>query len=381
MIKPIPYLTSISLFILFISPAYAELADDHEYTCKNIEYFYKKGCPHCQKAGEFLSSLWEKHPDLGIQRYDVNDSENGQPKFLKIIDLYNINQPGVPLFLVCDQLIIGFDRPDTTGKLIISLLGAEKNEISGQPARTDIDLPYFGKLDVNQYSLPLFTIIIGLVDGFNPCAMWVLLFLLSLLLNLRNRVRILLVAGTFVLTSGIIYFSFMAAWLNLFLIIGFSRMLQLFIGFVAVLIGTIHIKDFFAFKKGISLSIPEKSKPGLYTGIRNVVYAESLVTSLAAIIMLAVIVNAIELLCTAGLPALYTQILTAQSLSKLQYYGYLVIYNLAYIFDDVLMVMIVVYTLTSTKLQEKTGKFLKLISGAIIIILGILLIFFPDLIV
>lgn len=368
--------------ILFGKPVYATaMFDKQDAPCNSIEYFYKKGCPHCQAAGEFLSTLEINRPGLNILRYDVYDSILGRPKFFNIIELYNINQPGVPLFLVCKKLIIGFDRPDTTGKQIISLLGTGKKGASENIRTADIDLPYFGKLNINQYSMPVFTIIIGLIDGFNPCAMWVLLFLLSLLLNLHNRVRILVIAGTFVLVSGVIYFVFMAAWLNLFLIIGLSRILQLIIGSIALLIGTIHIKDYFALKDGISLSIPERSKPGLYARVRNVIYAESLIISLVAISILAVMVNTIELLCTAGLPALYTQILVLQSLSKLQYYSYLVLYNLAYIFDDTLMVVIVVYTLSRTKLQEKTGRFLKLISGTIIIILGSLLILFPDLLV
>ena len=369
-------------FILFGVPVYAtDMFDKQDTPCNSIKYFYKKGCPHCQAAGKFLTNLEKKQPHLNIARYDIYDPELGHPEFVKIIELYGINQPGVPLFLVCGQLIIGFDSPDTTGNQIVSLLSTGEKQTQGNNRPAEIDLPYFGTLDVNKYSLPVFTIIIGLVDGFNQCAMWVLLFLLSLLINLRNRLRILAVAGTFVLVSGAVYFAFMAAWLNLFLIIGWSRVFQLVIGVIALLIGTIHIKDFFAFKQGLTLSIPEKSKPGLYAGVRNVIYAESLIMSLVAIVILAVIVNAIELLCTAGLPALYTQILVLQSLSKIQYYAYLVLYNLAYIFDDALMVAVVVYTLSRTKLQEKTGKFLKLISGAIITILGILLIFFPDILV
>ena len=355
--------------------------DNQDASCNDIEYFYKKGCPHCKAAEEFLSNLEKNRSGLNIVRYDVNDSHLGRPKFFNIIKLYNIDQPAVPLFHVCGQLIIGFDRPDTTGKQLISLLGTERKRTSENNRATGIELPYFGKVNINNYSLPVFTIIIGLVDGFNPCAMWVLLFLLSLLLNLRNRARILIIAGTFVVISGVIYFAFMAAWLNLFLIIGLSRLLQLVLGFIALFIGIIHIKDFFALKEGISLSIPEKSKPGLYAGVRKVIYAESLIMSLIAIIILAVMVNTVELLCTAGLPALYTQILVLQSLSKLQYYAYLVLYNLAYIFDDTLMVAIVVYTLSRTKLQEKTGRFLKLISGSVVLILGIILIFFPDFLV
>ena len=370
------------IFILITPQVLAVGTTDYEdKNCKSIEYFYKNGCPHCQKAGKFLSELEKNRPGLIVLRYNVQDLQTGQPEFLHLIELHNIDQPGVPLFHLCGQVVIGFDSPDTTGRYLVTLLGREVGKKTEDIRTEKIVLPYFGDLDVNKYSLPLLTIIIGLVDGFNPCAMWVLLFLLSLLVNLRNRFRIFLIAGSFVLVSGIIYFAFMAAWLNLFLIIGISRILQLIIGFLAIFIGTVHVKDFFAFKQGISLSIPEKSKPGLYAGMRKVIYAESLFMSLVAIVILAAVVNTVELLCTAGLPALYTQILVLHSLSKLQYYSYLVLYNLAYIFDDALMVVIVLYTLSRTKLQEKTGKYLKLISGIIITILGGLLIFFPDLLI
>ena len=116
-------------------------------------------------------------------------------------------------------------------------------------------------MTVERLGLPAFTVAIGLIDGFNPCAMWVLVFLLSLLVGVTSRRKTVLIAGTFVLVSGLMYFAFMVAWLNAFLLVGFSRSLQALLGVVAVSIGAIHIKDFFAFKRGLSLSIPERAKP------------------------------------------------------------------------------------------------------------------------
>ena len=105
--------------------------------------------------------------------------------------------------------------------------------------------------------MPLFTVLVGQIDGFNPCAMWVLIFLLSILVNLRDRGRMVAIAGTFVFVSGAAYFAFMAAWLNVFLLIGYLRPVQLLLGSLALFVGSIHVKDFFAFKQGLSLSIPE----------------------------------------------------------------------------------------------------------------------------
>jgi hypothetical protein len=188
-----------------------------------------------------------------------------------------------------------------------------------------------------------------------------------------------LIAGTFVFVSGFVYFAFMAAWLNAFLFIGLSRAMQIALGVTAVLIGGVHIKDFFAFGAGPSFSIPESAKPGLYARMRRILEAEHLPATLLAVVTLAALVNFVELLCTAGLPALYTQILTLQQLSWWEYYGYLTLYNVAYIFDDTLMVGAAVITLSRRKVQEVEGRWLKLISGAVMTALGLMLLVKPEL--
>jgi len=242
----------------------------------------------------------------------------------------------------------------------------------------EIDLPLFGSIRASKIGLPLFTIAIGLVDGFNPCAMWVLLFLLSILVNLRDRGRILLVAGTFVIISGLAYFAFMAAWLNVFMWVGLIRPIQIGLALLALTVGAIHIKDFFAFKKGISLSIPESAKPGSYRRVRAIVTAEHMWGALVGAVVLAILVNIIELLCTAGLPALYTEVLTMQQLPVLMNYAYLGLYILAYMFDDALMVTVVTLTLGKRKMQETEGQWLKLISGLVIFALGMVMLLRPD---
>lgn len=240
-----------------------------------------------------------------------------------------------------------------------------------------IDVPWFGPISASELGMPLFTFAIGLVDGFNPCAMWVLVFLLSVLVNIKDRRKILLIAGTFVFISGLAYFAFMAAWLNIFLLIGIARPVQIALGVLAVTIGVVNVKDFFAFKKGVSLSIPESQKPGLYRRVREIVAAKYLTVALTGVVVLAVIVNMIELLCTAGLPALYTQVLTMQDYPTWKNYGFLMIYIVAYMFDDTLLVGIVVTTLSHRKLQEREGRWLKLLSGLVILVLGLVMLLRP----
>jgi hypothetical protein len=241
-----------------------------------------------------------------------------------------------------------------------------------------VDLPLLGRLRASEVGLPLFTLAIGLVDGFNPCAMWILLFLLSILVNLQDRSRIILVAGTFVVISGLAYFAFMAAWLNIFMLVGYVRGVQIALGLLALVVGAIHIKDYFAFKQGVSLSIPESAKPGIYRRVRAIVTAEHLWGALVGAVVLAVLVNMIELLCTAGLPALYTEVLSLQKLPWWKNYLYLALYIAAYMFDDALMVLLVVVTLGKRKLQEREGRLLKLISGMVIFVLGVVMLFRPE---
>lgn len=207
--------------------------------------------------------------------------------------------------------------------------------------------------------------------------MWVLLFLLSLLVNLRDRLKMALIAGTFVTVSGLVYFAFMAAWLNMFLLIGLSRPIQIGLGGIALFVGAVNVKDFFSLHRGITLSIPESAKPGLYARIRGILQAENLIGALVGIVILAGLVNIVELLCTAGFPALYTQILTLQQMPSWEYYGYLGLYNLAYILDDSLMVTIAVVTLSRRKLQERAGRWLKLTSGLVMAGLGAVLLLQP----
>ena len=240
--------------------------------------------------------------------------------------------------------------------------------MAGRPALTRgeaIDLPWFGRLDARQLGMPLFTLAIGLVDGFNPCAMWVLLLLLSILVNLRDRTRILAIAGTFVVVSGVAYFAFMAAWLNVFAWIGMLRPMQITLGWWPWRSGRCTSRIFSPSSGGSSLSIPESAKPGIYARMRRIVNAENLPAAIAAAFVLAVLVNMVELLCTAGLPALYTSILTQRDYSTATRYGYLGLYIAAYMFDDALMVAGVVISMSRFKLQETGGRWLKLVSGGV----------------
>lgn len=344
-----------------------------------IQFFWRPGCQNCKRAEIFLEKLAQAHEEIEVERFDVLNDVNAAKRLRDLAVTHGYDFVGVPAFYIEQHLIIGFRDEETTGREIYSLL---ERIFQGtwieETVRDSVDLPLIGEFRVSKFGLPIFTIVLGLVDGFNPCAMWVLIFLLTLLVNLKSRSRMALISGVFVFVSGFVYFVFMAAWLNFFIVLGLTRVLQTILGVFAIIIGSIHIKDFFALKKGVSLSIPESAKTRIYNAVNRILRAENLAGALVTVITLAAMVNIVELACTAGLPVMYTQILASQSLSNTEHYAYLLLYNVSYMFDDSVMIFIAIITLSRKRLQEKGGRIMKLVSGLVISFLGLVFLFAPQ---
>lgn len=349
-----------------------------------LDIFVRDGCPHCTEAKKFLPNLAKHFPQLQIVMHSIDQSPSARKELIERSKAAGVWPPGVPTFIFSDRVHVGFNSAEKTGPELIALINEEvtSNKDSStqltQPTQTGIESQVLGNISVDRFGLPLFTLAIGLLDGFNPCAMWVLLFLLSLLVHLHDRKKMVIIAGTFVLASGLVYYVFIAAWLNLFMFIGISITLMRILGGVALLIASINIKEFFSEKAKFSLSIPETVKPGLYSRMRKIINAHSLRLSVLGVIVLAILVNFIELLCTAGFPALYIGILTQQELSTLMYYGYIGLYILGYILDDTIMVAIAVMALSSQKLSIAAGQRLKLLSGSVMFVLGLVMLLRPS---
>jgi len=372
------FATAVMLLISF-AIAGAKLADAAELApAEELQVFVRPGCPYCEAAKRFLPELERTRPKLRIHVRDISEDRQALADLQNLADRFGLRPIGVPAFYLRGKLIVGFDSAETTGRELAALL-----DQPAAPGLTDgsapaIQLPLLGPVELRRLGLPLFTIVLGLLDGFNPCAMWLLLFLLSMLINLGDRKKMFLIGGVFVAVSGLVYFAFMAAWLNIFFVIGMTRWTQLLLGAVALLVGSLNVKDYFAFGAGLSVGIPERAKPRIYRQVRQIIRAENLTGALAAVILLALLVNTVELLCTAGIPAIYTRVLTDQALPGWAYYGYLALYNLAYMADDSLMLAIAVVTLSGRKLQERGGRWLKLISGMVMLALGLVLLLRPD---
>lgn len=339
-----------------------------------LEVYVRDGCPHCADAKVFLAQLARDRPHLRIVWHAVDADPAAAAALSERSRAAGVWPPGVPTFVFGHTMLVGFDDGGQQAAALRALVdGAATTAAAVPPLQTP-----FGTLSASRMGLPLFTLALGLLDGFNPCAMWVLLFLLSLLVHLRDRRRMLLVAGTFVVVSGAVYYAFMAAWLNVFLAVGLSGPVRVTLALLALAIGAFNVKDFFAWGRGPSIGIPEAAKPGLYARMRGVVQTTALPASLLGVATLAVLVNLVELLCTAGIPAVFTAVLAQQGLAPLAHYGYLGLYILGYLADDTLMVGSAVLALGSGRLGERGARRLKLLSGSVMLALGAVLLLRPQ---
>lgn len=354
-----------------------------------LTLFWGRGCPHCEQEKAFLQDLRRRYPSLDVREYEVWKNRKNAALYRQVLRAAKITQSGVPGTVVGSTVFLGFNDntregieraverclrggcPDRVAFLAggtAAAAGAERGELS---------LPLLGTIDPAGVSLPLFTLVLAGLDSFNPCAFFVLLFLLSLLVHARSRARMLLIGGVFVLFSGLVYFLFMAAWLTMFMVAGRLTAITVAGGVVALIVGAINVKDFFLFRQGMSLSIPESAKPKLFDRMRRLLRAESYPAMLAGAAVLAATANAYELLCTAGFPMVYTRVLTLQRLTTASYLWYLVLYNAVYIVPLAVIVAVMTATLGGRKLTEWQGRKLKLLSGLMMTALGLVLIAAP----
>jgi len=355
----------------------------------NLYFFWSKKCPHCREAVPFVERLDKKHDWLTVYSRELTEHPEYVDQYIAMAAQLGQEARSVPAFMWCGNMLVGYDNPDNMGQfleqeIIKCYKWLKTNNAQAKPALDNlfdnpvITVPLLGTLSLKDYSLPVYAVILAGLDAFNPCAFFVLLFLLSLLVHAKSRQRMLIVGGVFVLFSGLMYFLFMAAWLNVFLLMGTINAITIAAGVMAVAMASLNIKDYFWFKKGVSLSIPEGAKPTLYQRARKLVTAGSLPGMIFAAMGLAAFANLYEFLCTAGFPMVFTRILTLEALPTLTYYLYLVLYNVIYILP--LLVIVIVFTLTFgvKKLQQAQGRQLKLLSGLMMLLLGLVLILAPD---
>jgi cytochrome c biogenesis protein CcdA/thiol-disulfide isomerase/thioredoxin len=240
-------------------------------------------------------------------------------------------------------------------------------------------LPLLGSINLGQQSLWVSTALISFVDGFNPCSLWVLSILISLTLRTGSRKKVFLTGFVFLTITSFIYVLFIAGLFTIFTFIGFLGWIQAVVAVLALLFAAVNIKDYFWYKEGISFTIADEKKPGIYKGMRKIVYADSLWGMLAATVVMSAGIAIVEMPCTAGFPVIWTNLLAGQGVDQVTFILLLGLYMLIYLLDELFLFMIAVVTLKSSKLEEKHGRVLKLIGGMLMLLLAAVMLIDPAL--
>lgn len=347
-----------------------------------LHFFHSHSCPHCKAAMPFIMTLPSRFPWLDLQLYEISTNTDNLRKLERAAKKFE-RQVAVPAFFFCNNVKLGWQDTEEGQEEFVEALeecreSQERGAKMALSEKNEVEVPFVGKLNLENMSLPVITVLIAALDAFNPCVFFVLLFLLSMLINLRSRSRMAIVGGVFVFFSGFIYFLFMAAWLNIFMFAGHLKILTISAGLVGLVAAIINIKDYFFFKKGVSLTMSDDNRSSIIKRMRGLLEKGSLPALLGGTVVLAVVSNAYELICTAGFPMIFTRVLTLHSLPAIEYYLYLALYNVVYVLPLIAIVGVFVYTMGARKLQENEGRFLKLLSGYMMLSLSALLVIAPD---
>jgi hypothetical protein len=366
----------------------ADAAEPDERAVR-LYVFWSIRCPHCTAAMPFIEDLALHYPWLRLESHEIFEHPENRARFRAMAAMLNTEASSVPTFMWCGESWAGYGEPSTTGRFLEEGLRECYTTVYGEappeppfvaptPETPPDPLPLPGGIDANSLSLPALTFVMAGMDAFNPCAFFILLVLLGLLVHARNRRLMLLVGGVFVFFSGFIYFLFMAAWLNAFRWIGGIQAVTVAAGAITLALGVINIKDFFWYKRGVSLSLNDGSRHKLIARMRPLLRGDNIAALLVGTVVLAIAANSYELLCTLGFPMAYTRILTLNELPTAQYYLYLLLYNVVYVIPLFVIVVVFTITLGSRKLGESEGRALKLMSGMMLLGLGMLLLLAPE---
>jgi hypothetical protein len=341
-----------------------------------VHFFHLPGCSSCEEQEPFNKKL-ENTYSINITAHDATTPQGHAILSEKLAELGIEYEPEFPITIFGNQVLGGWESEETTGRAIEGALkqclAGECPPPTGKEPTHKINLPLIGEIDPTDYSLPALAVILGFVDGFNPCAMWVLVYLISIIATLRDRKRIWLIVGSFVLASGVLYFLFMTAWLNVFLLIGYIRPVTIVIGLVALGGGILQIREVIETKGAIVCKVTdEESRKKTMTRIQEIVSSPITLGTIVGIIALAFTVNSVEFACSFGIPAVFTRVLSLASLTTFQYYGYILLYVFIFMLDDLVIFGTAAFALTSS-LGDRYAKYTRPVGGTILIILGALL--------
>ena len=385
----------ILLFLLLILIPVSVHAQD-KY---NIYLFYGETCPHCAEEEEFLESYLGIYDNVELVRYEVWNSAENRELLVKVQDEINNHTSGVPYLVIGEKAIIGYldgttdkqikkevekyisqKKPVDVIKSIDEGNHIEKPEEPEKPSDNEFTLPILGKVNAKNVSLPLLAVVLGLVDGFNPCAMWILIFLISMLLGLKDKKKLVLLGSVFLITSGLVYFALMFTWLSVIAKVSVSLVFRIIIAVFALGAGIYNLYSYIkSLKKDDGCNVTNnKQRKTIMTKIRKFTQEKNIILAILGIIVLAIGVNFVELLCSAGLPALFTEILAINKVSLSMGIIYNLIYIVFFMLDDFIIFIIAVTTMNIKVISTKYSKYSHLVAGIIMLIIGILLIIKPE---
>lgn len=369
----------------------------------NLHLFYGDGCPHCAEEEKFLDEYLKKESNVKLNKYEVWHSEDNRKFLVDVQNKLNNHENGVPYLIIGDKVIVGYLDGVTDVKIkkyikeykndkryedVVSKIKngekIDKKETKPKKKKKEetekIKVPLLGKINPRKVSLPLVSVVLGLVDGFNPCAMWILLFLITMLLNTKDRKKMWILGITFILTSGLVYLAFMLAWLNLATFINKIIFVRILIAAVAIIVGLFNINKYIQSRKkddGCDV-VDNKNRKKIMTRIMEITKEKSFILALLGIMVLAASVNLIEMMCSIGLPLIFTQILSMNSLNTGSYALYMFLYILFFLIDDIVVFVIAMLTLKVTGISTKYSKYAHLVAGIITILIGLLMLIKPS---
>ena len=364
----------------------------------NIYLFYGDGCPHCAELEEFFEDYLEEFDNVELIKYEVWNSAENRELLVKVQDELNNHSSGVPYLVIGDKAISGYSKGVHDKKIkqtlekylsskkkvdvIKSIKHGEHIEIENDDEEEKyFDLPILGKVNARQVSLPLIAVVLGFLDGFNPCAMWILLFLITLLINHNDKKKMIILGLTFIIFSGLTYLGFMLTWLNLSMFINHLKVINIAVSIIAFIAGFINLYNFYKSTKkedGCEVVKPTR-RTKIIASIKKIVSEKKFIIALCGIIVLAFSVNIIEMMCSIGLPLIFTQILSLNKLSGLEYCLYMFLYILFFLIDDIVIFLIAIISLKVKGISTKLTKYSHLISGIILLLIGIIMLLKPSL--
>jgi thiol-disulfide isomerase/thioredoxin len=392
--------------LAFIQPVEVHAQESAGTQAIVIYFFWGDGCPHCAEAEPFLEGLADANPQIELRDYEVWYNADNQAILQQMAAAFHFEPSAVPTFFIGDSYWVGYNDEikvqieakvntclvqgcaDAGAGIVPGVALPTPTQPGASPAPTGtaapseqvITLPFIGQISLATQSLVVSTALIAFVDGFNPCSLWVLSMLLALTLHTGSRRKIIIIGLVFISVTALIYMLFITGLFSLFTFVSFMGWIQVVIAVVALFFAAVNIKDYFWYKEGLSFTIGNQQKSGIFQKIRKVMDSSQSVWGLVgATILMAAGVSLVEFSCTAGFPVLWTNLLAAQNVQTAEFFLLLLVYMLIYQLDELVIFFIAVFTLKASKLEEKEGRFLKLAGGMLMFSLALVMIFKPAL--